>query len=381
MFIKGSVFKLILGSLFILGLSAAAAGVIYKAVSKPDAPTLENIKIDTNAGSCEPVLYFHDNSLNEDEFRVYRRDPGAGKQFNRLQVLAASPGKGAEFTKTDSPLPPGTYTYQVTAYNKFGESGSALLPIVVSKSGLPMCDPKNYIDPTKLPLNPIIVSLSILNDCNVHIAYNDNATNEQGFRIYRDEPFGDPTFVLVTTLGPHTGIAGTYNDTTKLTAGIYGYRMVAFNQYGDSASNYPTIEVTSVCNPVMQILPTKQALVLPTLQKQSSPICNWVAATNVYLRKGPDVAVFDRLVLVTAGQGFPIIGQSEDGQFWVLDVSPGVVGYITKSKNFSLTNGDCSIVSKLKDPAPPVSAATPTKQPGGNNNIASTPCPVGAVCP
>jgi hypothetical protein len=146
-------------------------------------------------------------------------------------------------------------------------------------------------------------------------------------------------------------------------------------------SNDEPIEVTSLCNPVMKFLPTKPALVLPTLQKLSGGTCDWTAVTNVYLRKGPDVAVFARLVLVEAGNGFPIIGQSEDGQFWALDVSPGVVGYITKAEQFSRTNGDCSNVSRLKDPAPPVSAATPTKQPGGNNNIASTPCPPGKVCP
>ena len=396
MLIKGSVFKLILGGIFTLGLTAVAAGVVYMLYIKPYAPTILNIKMDPTAGSCEPGFTFRDNSQNEDEFRVYRRDPGAGQQFNRLQILTPIPGKGTEVSFTDLPLPPGTYTYQVSAYNGFGESGSNLVPIVVPASDLPMCDPKLYIDPTKLPLNPIIVSLSIINDCSVRISYHDNSTNEQGLKIFRDEPYRDPTFILVKTLGPHAGIPGTYDDKTRLPPGTYGYRMVAFNQYGDSGSNFPTIDVTSVCNPAMKFAPTVDALAIPTAKKLSlvvptaqnlpSETCNWEAAANVFLRKGPDVVVFDRLVDVKTGKGFPIIGQSEDGQFWVVEVGPGVVGYITKAEKYSRTNGDCSSVPTLKDPPPPVIQAAPTKKRGGNNNgnptpVPGTPCPVGAVCP
>jgi hypothetical protein len=141
------------------------------------------------------------------------------------------------------------------------------------------------------------------------------------------------------------------------------------------------IEVTKVCNPVMKFMPTVDVLDFPTPQKLSAETCNWVAAVNVYLRKGPDAAVYDRLVLVSAGQGFPIVGQSQDGLYWAVQVGPGVVGYITKSETYSLTNGDCSIVPPLKDPVPPVVAPTPTNNSGGKHKATSTPCPVGAVCP
>jgi len=117
------------------------------------------------------------------------------------------------------------------------------------------------------------------------------------------------------------------------------------------------------------------------MQKQSVEACVWQAATNVFLRKGPDVAVYDRLVDVEAGKGFPIIGQSEDGKFWAVEVEPGVTGYITKSEKYSRTNGDCSNVPTLKDPPPPEINAAPTKKPGGTNTNPATPCPVGAVCP
>jgi hypothetical protein len=372
MLIKGSVFKLILGGLFTLGLSAAAAGVIYLAFLKPYVPTNLNVTIDTTAGSCEPVITFRDNSQNEDDFRLYRWNP-PNTLMTLIQIFPASQGKGTQLSYTDSALPTGTYFYKVSAYNKFGESESDM-------KSVPVMDPCALVppvDPSKLPMNPIIVSLSIINDCSVRISYRDNSTNEQGLKIYRR----DSSFSLIKTLGPHAGIPGTYDDNTRLPVGTYGYRIAAFNQNGESDSNYSTIDVTSVCNPGVKFAPTVDALLVPTAQKLSVNTCNWEAATNVYLRKGPNVAVFDRLVYEVAGQSFPIVGQSENGRFWAVQVGPGVVGYITKSTEYSLTHGDCSSVPPLKDPAPPEVAPTPTINSGGNNNGAATPCPVGAVCP
>lgn len=379
MLIKGLVFKLILGGLVILGLGAAAAGVIYLASIKPYAPINLDVAVRNNSSieDCEPDIHFMDNSMNEDEFRVYRRKLGASA-FTLINIHPANPGLDIWLGYFDSPLPLGTYEYKVSAYNQFGENYSDIKSgtVVDSKS----CGGITAIDPSTLPMNPLIVSLSIINDCSVHISYRDNSTNEQGFKIIRLTTKA----VTIATLGPHAGIPATYDDKTKLPPDWYTYRIVAYNQKGSLASNDMDIEVTKVCNPAMKFLPTKAPLaplVLPTLQKLSVETCNWVAAVNVYLRKGPDVAAFDRLVLVSAGQGFPIVGQSQDGLYWAVQVGPGVVGYITKSETYSLTNGDCSIVPPLKDPVPPVVAPTPTNNSGGKHKATSTPCPVGAVCP
>jgi hypothetical protein len=378
MLIKGSVFKLILGGLFILGLSAAAAGVIYMLYVKPYAPINLDVGIRNNSSieDCEPAIHFMDNSLNEDGFRMYRRKLGASA-FTLINILPASPGILKWNTYIDSALPLGTYEYKVSAYNQFGENyGDIKQGTVVDSNS---CKGITAKDPSTLPMNPVIVSLSIINDCNVRISFNDNSTNEQGFKIVRFTTNNGTA--TIATLGPHTGIPDTYDDKTNLAVGWWGYRIVAYNQKGNLVSNDMNIEVTSVCNPAMKFLPTTAALALPTLQKLSGGTCNWVAAVNVYLRKGPDAAVFDRLVLVSAGQGFPIVGQSQDGLYWAVQVGPGVVGYITKSETYSLANGDCSIVPPLKDPVPPVVAPTPTNNSGGKHKATSTPCPVGAVCP
>ena len=380
MFIKGSVFKLILGGLFILGLSAAAAGVVYISFIKPFAPINLNVTISNVGGNswddCEPVIKFLDNSQNEDGFQVYRRNLGASA-FALIQILPFSPGKGNQLGYVDLPLPLGTYQYRVGAYNQFGETYSNIAQGTVVSSA---CAKITTIDPSTLPMNPIIVSLSIINDCNVRISYRDNSTNETGFKIVRST--SNSGLTIVANLGPHAGITATYDDKTKLPPGKYYYFINVFNKNGELDSNSKEIEVTSVCNPTLKFLPTKAALVLPTLQKLSGGSCSWEAVTNVFLRKGPDVGIYGQLLSVEAGQGFPIVGQSEDGQFWAVDTGAGVVGYISTSDKYSRTSGDCSSVPTLKDPPPPVIDATPTRKPGsGNHTNPATPCPVGAVCP
>ena len=379
MIFKSSAFKLILGGLFTLGLGGA--GVVYITYIKPYAPTNLQAVITNHGGTtlddCAPNIQFVDMSKNEDEFRLYRRNLGASA-FALIQILPPSPGRLDYVSYTDSPLPLGTYEYKVSAYNQYGESYSYVVQATVVYSN---CIPIQPIDPSTLPINPIIVSLSIINDCNVRIAYRDNSTNEQGFKIVRSTTNSGLT--IVATLGPHAGIPGTYDDKTKLPPGKYYYFINVFNQKGNLDSNSEGIEVTAVCNPVMQLVPTAAALVLPTAQKLSAEPCNWEAASNVFLRKGPNVGIYDRLIDEPSGKTFPIIGQSEDGTFWALEVSTGVTGYISKSEKFSRTHGDCSSVPTVKDPPPPVIEAVPTKKHNGDNSgdPAATACPVGYVCP
>jgi len=63
MLIKGLVFKLILGGLVILGLGAAAAGVIYMASIKPYAPINLDVAVRNNSSieDCQPDIHFMDN--------------------------------------------------------------------------------------------------------------------------------------------------------------------------------------------------------------------------------------------------------------------------------------------------------------------------------
>jgi hypothetical protein len=397
MFTKGLLLKVIFGGLLVL---TAATGVVYFGFIKPYAPINLTVSIPnvggTELANCSPGIFFVDNSQNEDEFRIYRRNLGASA-FALVQILPSSPGKGKQLNFGDWPLPLGTYEYQVSAFNKYGETFSDIKQGTVVYANA--CAKIPSIDPATRPLNPIIVSLSIINYCSVRINIRDNSTNEQGFEITRRDSNSNNTFL--PKLGPHSGIPMIFDDKTKLPLGKYGYFVEAFNTIGSNVSNYAQIEVTSVCDPALHAKPTVNALIIPTAkklslevtpeptQKPTLGVCIWQAAVNVYLRKGPNVDLFEHLVDEKAGSILPIVGQSHDKYFWAVKSDTGEIGYVTKSKTFSLTSGDCSNVPTLKDPLPPVikiappdkpndkKPASPTTQPGV---IPPTPCPVGAVC-
>jgi hypothetical protein len=55
-----------------------------------------------------------------------------------------------------------------------------------------------------------------------------------------------------------------------------------------------------------------------------------------------------------------VLGQSEDGLFWVVEFRPGKQAYVTKSDTYSLMSGDCSQIPTVQDPEQPL--PPPTEQ-------------------
>jgi hypothetical protein len=152
------------------------------------------------------------------------------------------------------------------------------------------------------------------------------------------------------------------------------WRAYAFGRDGRQIALFRGNEITVryVCRPRYEILPSatpvQQHLETAPSETPMPQACIWEAAVNVFLRKGPDVGIFDKLDSVVKGKTLPIIGQSQDGQFWAVQVSPKLTGYVTKADAYSLTSGDCSNVPTLKDPEPPEIKIPPTKKPGSNDN-------------
>jgi hypothetical protein len=103
--------------------------------------------------------------------------------------------------------------------------------------------------------------------------------------------------------------------------------------------------------------------------------CIWESEVNVFLRKGPDVGLFDKAAAIEKGTKLPVIGQSEDEAFWILEFQPGMQGYVSKSEKFGKTTGDCNSAATLTDPEPPSlePIATKTKAPDGNGGNATVP--------
>ena len=96
----------------------------------------------------------------------------------------------------------------------------------------------------------------------------------------------------------------------------------------------------------------------PVETPSSAPAaCIWTAAVNVFVRTGPGATIYPEITAVEAGAKFPVVGQSQDQQFWAVQMS-GPVGYVPKADKFGKTEGNCQVAT-LADPATPVPSATP----------------------
>jgi hypothetical protein len=320
----------------------------------PKAPEIVDEDLD---GNCGIRIFWADNELNEDGVYFYRRVVG---EANFTAIDARPPHAGVPGSFDDDNLPMGTYEYKVSVFNEYHETFSNVSAQMTIDNDVCGDEPIAI-----KPLNPVITALERVkgDSCTVRIYFNDNSEDEDGIRIYRSE-WNDPD-VLLAELPPNNGPTGSYDD-TNIPPGHYTYQVSVFNENGESFSTISDeIELTEAACGLDNIVvlatnPILSAASTPVAQVQA---CVWKAAVNVFLRKGPDVAAFDRLADVEAGKSFPVIGQSEDGQFWAVEIEPGVVGYISKSEKFSIVDGSCNEVQMLTDPEPPVIEPVATKKP------------------
>jgi hypothetical protein len=93
----------------------------------------------------------------------------------------------------------------------------------------------------------------------------------------------------------------------------------------------------------------------PTLVAQA---CIWTAAVNVFVREGPGASIYPEITAVESGKTFPVVGQSQDQQFWAIEVQPGSRGYVPKAERFGSVTGGCDL-PLLPDPPTPVPTAEP----------------------
>jgi hypothetical protein len=117
-----------------------------------------------------------------------------------------------------------TYGYRVRAFNTEGNSAYVnVTPVKVATPSAP-----STLTATVAPTGP-----------RVNLAWRDNATNENGFEIYRATGTG-ATYVPIATVGPNV-VA--FSDTTVTANTSYKYRVRAYNGVG--ASSYSnTVNVT-----------------------------------------------------------------------------------------------------------------------------------------
>jgi hypothetical protein len=81
--------------------------------------------------------------------------------------------------------------------------------------------------------------------CTIGLAWNDNATNEDGFEVWMQAVGGPP--LKIYTTGPNPGIGETFFEFDSPGFGIYGFWVVAFNSLGSQPSPIEGIFVNTDC--------------------------------------------------------------------------------------------------------------------------------------
>ncbi len=102
------------------------------------------------------------------------------------------------------------------------------------------------------PAAPTSLSATTASSSQINLAWTDNASNEDGFRIERCQGTGCTNFLPVATTGANVT---TFNNTNLLGSTTYVYRVFAFNGGGDSASSN-TAEATTQTPPATPPAPS-----------------------------------------------------------------------------------------------------------------------------
>lgn len=209
---------------------------VYQAFGRDDAFDLENLTLRfipanppaapaaltaTAVSPGQIDLQWQDQSDNETGFRIWRKtgaEPaGADGQTADGWTATATTGPGVTSYQDKGLAPSTTYLYQVTAFNGGGDSAAS------NQASAKTADP--------VPNAPGTLTAEALTSRQVRLAWQDNSSNETGFRLERKPDGG--AWAEIAILAPGTT---SYTD-SGLTAGTaYGYRVRAVN--GNSFSGY-----------------------------------------------------------------------------------------------------------------------------------------------
>ncbi len=180
------------------------------APSALSATTFSGVRID---------LAWTDNASDEQGFRIERAPDVGGVPGTFAQIASIATPNTTTYSNTTG-LQNGTrYWYRVRAYNAVGNGG-----------------PSNEADATTLspPAAPSTLTATTISGVRIDLAWTDNASDEQGFRIERAPDAGGVpgAFAVVTSIAtPNTT---TYSNTGLANGTRYWYRVRAYNAVGNS---------------------------------------------------------------------------------------------------------------------------------------------------
>ena len=181
--------------------------------SPPSAPS------NLTAGAVSPPqidLAWTDNSTNEDGFSVERCTGAGCGDFVQIGSVGpnvtafSNPGLAANTT----------YRYRVRAFNAGGNSDYSLEAEATTAG------------PLAAPAAPSNLTAEGVSSRTIALNWQDNSTNEQGFKIERCQNQSCNNFSQVATVGANVT---TFTDPNRVRGKAYGYRVRAYNAAGNSA--------------------------------------------------------------------------------------------------------------------------------------------------
>ena len=219
-------------------------------VELPAAPSNLSARV---SSPNQVSLSWIDNSSNELLFRLRRRALSDGVWIDLPPVQQNT------ISYLDNTVTPGTtYFYSVTSINGAGTS-AASNEVSVSTSG----------GENQVPASPTNLVASVVSPSQVNLSWTDNSTNEAGFRVQR-KVSGGSTWSELNLTGQNVTF---FQDTQVLGGQSYSYRVIGFNQTGDSG---PSNEAT-VTTPAVPTAPTDLRV---TLDSPTSALLNWTDTSS-----------------------------------------------------------------------------------------------------
>jgi hypothetical protein len=164
------------------------------------------------AAAGQIILHWTDTSSNETGFAI-ERSPNGANSWEEIITVADN-----VTTYADSGLASGTtFYYRVSAYNLNGNSGFSNTASATTAE--------------VAPEGPAALNAVAASATEIQLNWQDNSTNETGFKIERSAN-GIDQWLQIATVGPN--ITG-YTDNTLSTGTTYYYRVFSFNTAGSSS--------------------------------------------------------------------------------------------------------------------------------------------------
>ncbi|HYH08865.1 MAG TPA: metallophosphoesterase [Thermoanaerobaculia bacterium] len=200
--------------------SNTAQATTPAAATPPAAPS--NLTA-TAASTTRIDLAWTDNATNESGYRVQRCSGASCTSFVEIAQLGAGVASYADNTASANTL----YRYRVAAYNATGASAFSNTAQATTPA------------PPTPPAAPSNLTATAASATRVNLAWNDNASNETGYRIERCS--GSTSCTAFREIGVVGTNVRAYTDSTTSKNTHYRYRVRAYNAAGTSGfSNIAT---------------------------------------------------------------------------------------------------------------------------------------------